>query len=176
MKRQLLLGAGYAPYEKRMGLEGETEWGDLVTLDSNKKTEPAIVHDLGHMLRIYNCADDEFDEVHAYHVLEHTGKQGDIEFFFWQWREFWRITKPGGYFFGIVPSYKSVWAWGDPGHTRVINEGTIIFLDKMQYENQVGKTPMSDYKQLLQRCYWQPLSLQDSGEEFRFVLRKVVDG
>jgi DNA modification methylase len=87
-----------------------------------------------------------FDEIHAYDVLEHTGQQGDWRFFFAQWSEFWRILKPNGLFFGKCPTYDSEWAWGDPGHTRIISPASLVFLDQNQYIEQVGKTAMTDYR------------------------------
>lgn len=177
MRKTLLLGAGYPPYKKHMGGVGpdgnQQDWGDLVTVDSNRKTEPTLVHDLNEITLPF--ADGEFDEIHGYSVLEHVGRQGDIEFFFAQWNEFWRILKPGGWFFGLVPAYTSAWAWGDPGHTRVFTPGSFIFLDKMQYTKQIGITAMSDYEALLGGRYWTPKSIQMGTDELRFVLRKATD-
>ena len=170
MKKQLLLGAGYPPYKKHMGLEGDAEWADLTTLDMNRRTEPNEVWDLNDTALPFR--DEQFDEIYAFQVLEHTGRQGDIAFFFAQWNDFWRVLKPGGLFFGIVPAHTSVWAWGDPGHTRVFTEGTLIFLDKMQYQLQKGVTAMSDYEALLGGRYWKPLSMQTGTDEFRFILKK----
>jgi hypothetical protein len=41
-----------------------------------------------------------------------------------------------------------MWAWGDPSHRRVINEGSFTFLDQTQYAKQVGKTAMTDFRSL----------------------------
>lgn len=90
--------------------------------------------------------DNTFEEIHAYEVLEHTGQQGDWRFFFAQFSEFWRIMKPGGMLFGTSPSFSSPWAWGDPGHTRIISQQCLIFLVQTEYEKQVGHTPMTDYR------------------------------
>jgi SAM-dependent methyltransferase len=79
-------------------------------------------------------------------VLEHIGTQGDWRRFLEEFEEYWRILKPGGLLFATVPRWDTLWAWGDPGHTRVINEGTLIFLSQQAYRDQVGKTPMTDYR------------------------------
>ncbi len=75
--------------------------------------------------------------------MKHVGAQGDAEFFFAQWEELWRIAKPGCVFLGISPHVSSPWAWGDPGHTRIIAAESFCFLDQSKY-CQVGTTPMSD--------------------------------
>jgi SAM-dependent methyltransferase len=115
--------------------------------------------------------DNEFDEVHAYSVLEHCGTQGDFRFFFAQFEDFWRILKPNGLFIGIVPAWNGEWAWADPGHRRVITRESLIFLDQREYK-QVGKTAMCDYRW----CYkgdFRSIDMQFSsdGMNFMFVLQ-----
>ena len=121
MKKQLLIGCG----SRRVNLTGRV-WEELVTLDINPAHDPDVLHDLTVLPLPFR--DDEFDEIHAYEILEHTGQQGDYRFFFAQFQEFWRILKPDGLFIATVPHWQGLWAWGDPGHTRVINEGTLVFL------------------------------------------------
>lgn len=111
-----------------------------------------------------------FDEVHAYEVLEHLGKQGDAKSFFDTFSEIWWALKPGGLLFASVPSWKSIWAWGDPTHSRIINMGSLTFLFRAEYEKQVGRTAMSDYRRYLVGD-WQLVAANDDGESFRFVLR-----
>lgn len=103
-----------------------------------------VVHDLN--VLPYPFADNQFNEIHAYDVLEHCGRQGDWRFFFGQWSEFYRILKPGGVFCGICPGANTVWAWGDPGHTRVISEQSLLFLSQRVYASGVGNNAMSDYR------------------------------
>lgn len=141
--KQLLLGAG-SDHRRKVQINGQTEWSELITLDYNEDHKPDIVHDLNSFP--YPFEDNSFDEIHAYDVLEHCGKQGDYRFFFEQFSEIHRILKPGGYFAGIVPKWDSVWAFGDPSHTRVIPLESLIFLNQAEYANQVGKTPMSDFR------------------------------
>jgi hypothetical protein len=109
--------------------------------------------------------------VHAYEVLEHIGAQGDYKTFFAQFDEFWRILKPDGLMFVTVPMWDSVWAWGDPGHTRVINVGTITFLSRKMYDN-VGSSPMSDYRNDFVGDF-QVLSIDESTDRFMFVLKAL---
>ncbi len=157
MPRDLLLGCG----SRREKLLGERkEWGELVTLDVEPSHKPDIVFDLekdfyrtrriplpltprGHHLW---TPDDYYDEIHAYEVLEHIGQQGDARMLLAQFSEFWRILKPDGLFLATVPDYRDLWAWGDPSHKRIINQGTLVFLSQRQYQEQVGKTPMSDFR------------------------------
>ena len=140
---ELLIGAGKSRV-KKLHIAGQEDWTQLVTLDNNDEHEPDVVHDLEYFP--YPFKDNAFDEIHAYEVLEHTGAQGDFRFFFKQWEEFHRILKPGGLFFGTVPKWDSIWAFGDPSHRRVISHASLVFLSQAEYEKQVGKTPMSDFR------------------------------
>jgi predicted SAM-dependent methyltransferase len=106
---ELLIGCGNAR-NKQLARPGRKAWSDLVTLDLDPACKPDVVHDLNQLP--YPFEDNQFDEIHACHVLEHCGRQGDWRFFFKQCEEFWRITKPGGTFHGICRHRNSVWAWG----------------------------------------------------------------
>lgn len=138
---ELLMGCGSSRI-KQLAVDDNHKWNKLITLDINKDHNPDIVWDLN--VRPLPFDDNYFDELHCYEVLEHLGKQGDYINFF---EEYWRILKPNGIFCFSVPKHDSEWAWGDPGHTRVINRGTLIFLDQDSYK-QVGKSPISDYRYL----------------------------
>jgi len=141
---ELLIGCGNSR-RKPLKFEGSTDvWNDLTTLDIDPDCKPDVLHDL--TVCPYPFADNQFDEIHAYEVLEHCGKQGDWRLFFRQFDEFWRILKPNGLFIATVPMWDSVWAWGDPGHSRVITRETLIFLNQQEYELQIGKTSMTDYR------------------------------
>jgi SAM-dependent methyltransferase len=115
-----------------------------VTLDLDPTTNPDVLWDLNNLP--YPFDTDSFNEIHAYEVLEHCGSQGDWRFFFAQFQELWRILKPGGRLIFTVPAPGSVWVWGDPGHTRHIHPAQMIFLSQAEYEKQVGKTAMTDYR------------------------------
>ncbi len=149
--RELLLGAGRAGHQgtKRLTCDGSAAWSpNIVTLDFNEECRPDVVWDLNNLPLPF--ADNEFSEVHAYHTLEHFGTQGDWRAFLSFFAEIWRILKPGGHFAGITPSAESVWAWADPGHTRLIMLESLVFLKQPEYERQCGMTPMTDYRPFYQ--------------------------
>ena len=141
--RELLIGCGNRRV-KELSIAEVAEWHDLTTLDVDPTTNPDVVHDLN--ILPYPFEDNSFDEIHAYEVLEHTGQQGDWRWFFAQFSEFYRILKPDGQLYGTSPLWTSNWAWGDPGHSRVIQPESLIFLDQAQYTQQIGQTPMTDYR------------------------------
>lgn len=167
---QLLLGAGNSR-QKRMNITGgNPEFDkDLITLDIDSNTGCDVVWDLE--MFPYPFDDDMFDEIHAYEVLEHTGAQGDWKFFFDQFSELHRILRPDGLLFVQCPAHDSVWAWGDPSHKRIISQASLTFLCQAEYEKQVGKTAMSDF-----RFYWKkdflPVFMKREGDSFMFVLQK----
>lgn len=142
MKKYLLLGCGNSRVN-RFAEDGKWD-GELVTLDSDSACKPNVVWDLSYGKLPF--PDDEFNEIHAYEVLEHFGKQGDFYAFFRIFEEFARVLKPDGVAKLTVPWWQSEWAWGDPGHTRVLPPASFVFLDQSQYTKQVGKTAMSDYR------------------------------
>lgn len=166
---ELLLGCG-SNRTKKVFLGGGA-WTELVTLDFNADHKPDVVHDLSQ--RPWPFADDIFNEVHAYDVMEHLSQQGDFRSFFAEWSEVWRILKPGGYFFGISPHWSSPWAWGDPGHTRVYGPECLVFLCQPEYAAQIGKTAMSDYRFVYHADF--DIVHRDIGEDkqFRWVLKAV---
>jgi len=146
------------------------EHADLVRLDVNPDHEPDVVHDLE--VLPYPFADDEFDRIDAYEILEHLGRQGDYRAFFGQFSELWRILKPGGFLAATCPSYKSLWAWGDPSHTRVLTSGSLVFLSQAQYTDQIGKTAMSDFR----FCYhadFETAWAEEDSQKLLFVLQAV---
>lgn len=196
--RELLLGCGNSRVKRMSVTPLKSDWHDLTTLDVDPACDPEIVFDLcwigepvmmiqgsecerdtGEKFRIPRgdglvwMPDNSFDEIHAYEVLEHCGAQGNFKLFFAQFREFWRVLKPGGYFCATVPDWRSVWAWGDPSHTRIINEGTLVFLSQKQYTAQVGKTAMSDFRSLLTPADFEICGARTRGEQFEFVLRAI---
>ena len=162
---ELLIGAG-SDHRKKIQPPGREQWSGLVTLDINADHSPDILHDLEDIPLPFT--DNEFEEIHAYEVLEHVGRQGDYKFFFAQWEDFWRILQPAGKFFGSVPLPTSPWAWGDPSHTRVLPKECLTFLSQKNYE-QVGDTPMSDFRYLYKADFL-PLHVQETDDHLWFVL------
>jgi SAM-dependent methyltransferase len=143
---QLLLGCG-RDRTKKMFFKGREDWQGLVTLDINPEVRPDIVHDLTELPLPFQG--DSADEIHLYDVLEHTRQQGDWRGFFAEFAEFWRILKPGGHLFGICPTWDGRFAWGDPGHTRVIQPESLTFLCQRTYAEQLDgpeTTNRTDYR------------------------------
>lgn len=167
--KELLLGAGSNRLRK-VGPQGKDDWEGLVTLDMNPAHGPDVIWDLSKLPLPFESG--TFDSVSAFDVMEHIGQQGDWQFFFDQWSDIWRILKPGGLFYGLSPHPTSPWAWGDPGHTRVLSPECLIFLQQPQYE-QVGKTAMTDYR----FCYRADFDIEYSNvgedKQFAWVLRAV---
>lgn len=145
--KELLLGCGGKEYpEIRIG-EYPLEEREFIRLDNNIRHAPDVLFDLND-LRGCNLPfpDNTFDVIHAYEVLEHLASQGDYHFFFREFEEYWRILKPDGIFVGSVPAPGSPWVWGDPSHTRQIVKENFTFLSQEEYRNQVGISPMSDFR------------------------------
>lgn len=167
--KELLIGSG-ASTKKVLVTNGHKTWQNLTTLDIDPTHKPDVVWDLCNLPLPFD--DDYFDEIHAYEVLEHTGAQGDYKFFFQQFSEFWRILKPEGILAASVPKWDTMWAWSDPSHTRVITDGTLVFLDQTQYSKQIGKTAMSDFRSI----YKADFNVEDSKYtegNFYFIIKAV---
>ena len=145
------------------------DWTELVTLDSDESVKPDVVHDLD--VLPYPFEDNQFGEIHAYEVLEHCGTQGDWKFFFAQFAELYRILKPDGYLVVTVPMWDSPWAWGDPGHKRIITRGSLVFLDRNEY-GQLGRTAMTDYRPWL-KCNFRTIASKEEADNFGFVLQAI---
>jgi hypothetical protein len=184
---ELLLGCGFQRKKQARIPGDDIEWKDLVTLDHNPDCKPDLFCNLDDddlwVCLALTCQGEKvtesgelkenfFTEVHAYEVLEHLGRQGDFVSFFSTFNNIYRILVPGGLLFATCPSPRSVWAWGDPGHTRVIQQESLVFLDQSQYTFSLGKSPMSDY-----RNWWkgdfQTISSTDDGTTHRFILKAV---
>ena len=167
--KELILGAGNS--KKKILSLGDTDtYQNPTTLDIDPDCNPDIIWDLED--RPLPFDDEEFDEIHAYEVLEHIGKQGDWRSFFEEFTEYHRILKPNGHLLGSVPRWNSPWAWGDPGHTRVIVPGTFSFLSQDMYKQAVGITTMSDYRHVWSGNF-EVVYLNEVEESLYFILRKI---
>ena len=167
--KELILGSGNIK-QKRIKSNGSLEYSNPVTLDISPECNPDVVWNLNVMPLPFE--NEEFNEIHAYEVLEHVGMQGDWRGFFEEFSEYHRILKPGGYLVASVPRWDSVWAFGDPGHTRVISEGTLAFLNQDEYTNQLGKTSMTDYREVYKVSFI-PIFMKKDDDNFYFILEKV---
>ena len=166
----LLLGAG-TNRDKRIIPPGSTkEWGELTTVDLQ---DADIIHDLNVFPYLFNSPywdnEDLYDEIHAYEILEHLGTQGDFKFFFDQFNELHRWLKPGGFLCISVPLPTSIWAFGDPGHTRVLPKTVFSFLTEGHYD-QLGKTACADYRHMI-KGYWTIEAMSESKELLCVILR-----
>lgn len=169
MKRELIIGCG-STKDKRMTIDDTQIFDDPVFLDNNASHNPDVVWDLNNVALPF--PDNEFDEIHAYEVLEHTGTQGDYKFFFAQFSEFWRILKPNGHLFATCPSRHSPWAWGDPSHTRVLQPEMLMFLSQKQYEEQVGVTSMSDFRNIY-KADFDIVGATENESQFVFIIKAI---
>ena len=167
---ELLMGCGSNSIKKLRLNDEPEEWNGLVRADINPDHNPDIVVDFSKHPLPFNT--DCFDSIHAYDVLEHLAYQGDFQFFFREWSEYWRILKNGGKFYGIVPRVGTAWAWGDPSHKRVLQPETFVFLQQEEYERQVGKTSISDFRNIY-KANFKPIHLQYTGNSFCFILEAI---
>ncbi len=191
MQRALMLGSGGKPPKRKLAIETsapqeETEWTTLDVLESAKpdvlfdlnwlhRRESGGVTLLGYRNNMLPFGNKEFDEIHAYEVLEHVGQQGDWRGFFREFREYWRILKPGGSLIGTSPGRDSAWTWGDPGHTRVICLEPLAFLQKDHYTHLETGKPVNttDYRAYIDPCWWLlQTAEQADADTFRFCLEK----
>jgi SAM-dependent methyltransferase len=165
---ELLIGAGNNRARK-ISIPGRVDWRKLTTLDMSPDCKPDVVHNLE--VLPYPFEDNSFDEIHAYEVLEHMGRQGDWKFFFAQFDEFARILKPDGFLCATSPNQPSQWVWGDPGHTRYMGPEVYTFLSRKQYADQVGRTSMTDYRSYF-KSDWEVLWM-DPSSAFAIVLKNL---
>lgn len=165
---QLLIGCGNSRVRKLGFDDGHDGYTALTTMDHDPNCGADVIHDLDQYP--WPFADDSFDEIGAFCVLEHLGTQGDYRSFFALFAEIYRVLKPGGHLFAICPSRHSAWAWGDPSHTRLIQPETLVFLDQTEYTRQVGKTSMTDFRWLWSGDF-EVVASEDDGKDHKFALK-----
>jgi SAM-dependent methyltransferase len=163
---ELLIGCGNSRVKKK-SFDGP-DWTDLTTMDHDPDCGADIIHDLEQTP--WPVDDNSFDEVHAYEVLEHLGGQGDFRSFFAHFGEIYRVLKPGGHLIATCPGWQSIWAWGDPSHTRIISSASIIFLDQQAYHEQIGRTPMTDFRWLWKGDL-EAVHVEENDRNFTFALK-----
>ena len=170
MKRSLLLGAGN-DRRKKVSLTKSAEWeGELTTLDMNPDCGADIVWNLD--VRPLPFEDEAFDELAAYDVLEHMGRQGDWRGWFDEMGEYHRLLKPGGLFGIIVPIGSD--AFADPGHTRFFSANWFFFLCQDFYREMIERgQPVTDYRWYWKRNFNVEMAQQVGGHHLAVMLRKT---
>lgn len=169
--RELLIGCGNHR-DKVIASPDHRAWENLTTLDIDPDCGADVLHDINDLPLPFE--DESFDEIHTYHCLEHLGQQGDWRTFFRQFDDLYRILKPGGLLCIISPSLNSPWLWGDPGHTRVISSESLTFLDQAEYQRQVGKTALTDYRHVWKGDFAMQWHQDDAdNRQFMCVLRAI---
>lgn len=116
---RLDLGAGQSPRE---GFEGVDIY-------------PGSVHCHDLFKFPWPWKDDEVDELHCSHFVEHlpmefvvhNGRRKDMFFAFFD--ECFRVLKPGGKMLVIVPACRNDRAFQDPTHRRFLNETSWFYLN-----------------------------------------------
>ena len=169
MKKELMIGCG-TMRDKRLTCDKTDGWSNLKTLDNNADHNPDVYWDLRNLPLPFES--NTFDEIHAYEVLEHIGQQGDYKTFFEQFTEFWRILKPDGHLMATCPSRHSVWAYGDPSHTRIMQPEQLVFLSQPHYTENVGKNSMSDFRYLYKADY-DIMFTNETEEFFHFIIKAI---
>ena len=182
-KRYLLLGTHpERKLDKRITFEGSPDKtfqeGLITTLDleAHEGTSEIghVCFDLTmlHQDQKLPFESGQFDEIHAYEVLEHFGQQGDYNGFFDEFAEYRRVLKPGGYMCISVPMWDSPWAHGDPGHTRVLPAQAFTFLTKDAHDRQKRGEAASDYSANLGDNDWEIQGFQETEHQLFAVLKK----
>lgn len=115
---------------------------EIITLDMKEELNPDIVCKLG--VDSISLPDDSVDLAVAYHLLEHIGKQGETDEWFFFFEDLYRVLKPEGILQFLCPLYSSVWAWADPSHTRALSPESFNFICQDSY--RIKESAISPYR------------------------------
>ena len=173
----LLLGCGN-DHSKRLSRAGDDDWSQPLTkMDMDPNCGADILYDLSltqHGIQL-PFADETFDEIGAFDVLEHWGAQGDWKAYFTEFAEYWRILKPDGLMYIIVPVGPD--ALADIGHTRFFSIDNFKFLAQNWYEVQLGLGQnVTDYRWFWKRNILTVHMVTSGDHHIAVVLKKVIDG
>jgi hypothetical protein len=91
--------------------------------------------------------------------------------FFRQFSQFWRVLKPNGFLLATCPSRHSVWALGDPSHTRVMQKEQLVFLEQWRYV-AVGATSMSDFRNIY-KADFKIIAAEEDADSLKFILQAI---
>lgn len=181
----LVLGAGLAREQRIRLTTTETDtpgsrpfedtFSKVIYVDIQPANNPTVVWDLNKFP--WPFEDGEFDQVHAYEVLEHLGEMGDPVSFFALWREIWRVLRPGGLLVATVPWWDGPWAWADPGHVRVYSANLLTYLCREWIDEQLGRTSITNYPTLWPKPYTFQLVYDNASARatacgYSFIMRK----
>ncbi len=172
MQSALMLGAGTTPCMRRIkgpdsASEADTKW---TTLDINDSAKPDHVFDLNDLEDGRSIPGSPYDEIHAYEILEHYGRQGDYSGFFTGFRMLHKALVPNGLLFLTVPQDDTT--WGDPGHCRSIQAVTLAFLVEDHYK-QLGRTRCTDYREFVAPYWWKIEEVSYKGPSLEAAMRAV---
>jgi SAM-dependent methyltransferase len=88
---------------------GGRHFAGYVSLDRDPKTKPDVVCDIENR---FPFDDNAFDEVRAFHILEHVHTEKKTAVMY----EIWRVLKPGGIVEIEMPAFPHVQSVMDPTH------------------------------------------------------------
>lgn len=105
---------------------------NTIGLDIIKEFNPDVIRDITRGLPFDS---DKFDEVEAFHILEHLESNKDFLFVM---NEINRVLKPQGILNIAVPFYKSPAALNVYEHTRFFNEDSFMNFYSNPYAKEMG--------------------------------------
>lgn len=128
----------------RKGAErfGAPDDAEVITIDMEPANNPDHVVCLGK--DPIPLDDDSVDQAIAIHVLEHIGRQGETDEWFFFWEDLYRVLKPGGELHFVSPLWNSVWCWADPQHTRALSPESFVFFHQDHY--RIPGSAISPYR------------------------------
>lgn len=109
--------------DKKLDLgSGGRHFPGYVSLDRDPATKPDVCHDIETR---FPFEDNAFDEVRAFHILEHvhTEKKTFVMY------EIWRVLKPGGVVEIEMPAFPFPESVQDPGHLSFWHANSLMYYE-----------------------------------------------